>query len=85
LGIKPVPNVEVIVHLFEQVLKNEISREEVAEYAMYFIRNDSIYDIRDKDVCRLLDLASGIDLKDSPTDYLHDEQDIMQWINCYKK
>ena len=67
------------------MLNYGISREEVSEYAMYFIRNDSVYDIRDKDLCRILDLASGIDLKDSPTDYLHDEQDIMEWIQKYKR
>lgn len=85
MELKPEPTVKMIVQLFDQVLRNEVAREEVADFAMHFITNDTYYDIRDKYVLSLLELASGIDLKDSPTDYLHNEEDIMEWINTYKE
>jgi hypothetical protein len=32
---------------------------------------------------KLLDLASGIDLKETPTQYLHGKEDIQLWIKKY--
>jgi hypothetical protein len=39
--------------------------------------------ISDETVWEFLEVAFGIDLKDSPDEYLHVEQDIMDWINKY--
>lgn len=35
-------------------------------------------------IWRYLDVVSGIDLKDSPTEYLHNDEDILEWINRFE-
>ena len=39
--------------------------------------------ITDEIVWELLQIVSGVDLKDSPDEYLHVEQDIKDWIDKY--
>jgi hypothetical protein len=68
----------------KKVLKAEITREKVSYWGTHYIVNDEIYDIRDKELWNLLEKASGIDLRDSPMDYLHSEKDIQDWIDKYE-
>jgi hypothetical protein len=36
-------------------------------------------------VWKCLDVVAGIDLKDSPSEYLHNEQDIKEWITRFQR
>lgn len=76
------PTKEAIIGKFEQILNGKISREEVSDWASEFIMHDEPV-INDNTVWKLLKLASGVDLKVSPDEYLHIEQDIKDWIDKY--
>ena len=66
--------------MFNKVLKGKMTREEVSEWASYYIVNDDIHDIRDIRLWKLLEIASGIDIKDGPNEYLHSAKDIEDWL-----
>lgn len=73
------PTKEEVLSRFEFILQGEISREEVADWASEYVMHDSP-NVTDETVWELLILACGIDLKNSPDEYLHDEQNIKDWI-----
>lgn len=73
------PTKEEILSRFKLILQGRISREEVADWASEYVMQDSP-DITDETVWDLLLIACGVDLKDSPDEYLHDEQNIKGWI-----
>lgn len=73
------PTKEELLSRFEFILQGEISREEVADWASEYVMQDSP-NVTDETVWELLILACGIDLKNSPDEYLHDEQNIKDWI-----
>ncbi|MCA1063034.1 DNA-binding protein [Rossellomorea sp. AcN35-11] len=76
------PTKEEIISKLELILKGTISREEVADWASEYLMQDEL-NITDEIVWELLQIVSGVDLKDSPDEYLHVEQDIKDWINKY--
>jgi len=67
-----------ILHNLELVLEGELSRESVGDWASQYIMNDS-FDVSNERVWDLLQIVSGIDLKDSPDQYLHLKEDIFNW------
>ncbi|MBM4764725.1 DNA-binding protein [Bacillus sp. B15-48] len=81
---KEIPSCIEVIELFKKVLTGETTREKISDWATHYIVNDKIYDIRDKELWKLLDLASGIDLRDAPTEYLHCDEDIRDWIRNYE-
>ncbi|UQZ35446.1 DNA-binding protein [Paenibacillus sp. PK3_47] len=77
------PTIQLILNKFEQVLNCQLKREEVADWASQFVFNDD-FEFRDERLWDLLTIASGIDLKDSPDEYLHEEEDIRNWIKKFQ-
>lgn len=76
------PTKEELLSKFRSILQGSLSREEVADWASEFVMQDEPI-VTDDDVWELLNLASGVDIKDSPDEYLHVEQDIINWINKF--
>ena len=56
-----------------------MTREEVSDWASYYVMADNPT-IDDENVWGLLRIISGIDILDSPKTYLHNEEDIKDWI-----
>jgi hypothetical protein len=61
------------------VLKGELTREEVSNWASHYVMAD-YPTIDDEIVWDFLKIICGIDLLDSPTSYLHTDEDINDWI-----
>lgn len=73
------PTKEEVLNRFKLILQGTMSREEVADWASEYVMQDSP-DVTNETVWDLLLIACGVDLKDSPDEYLHDEQNIKHWI-----
>lgn len=73
------PTVSEIIKRLKLVLISEMTREEVSDWATSYVMADHP-NIDDENVWDLLILLSGIDILDSPTTYLHNEEDINDWI-----
>ncbi|MBI0577374.1 DNA-binding protein [Neobacillus cucumis] len=71
--------VNEIIKKLKLVLIDEMTREKVSDWASFYVMADNP-NIDDKNVWDLLILLSGIDILDSPTTYLHNEEDINDWI-----
>jgi hypothetical protein len=70
------------------VLEGKLTREEVASWAMEYVRDDSLaFDInrRDEKLWDLLDFVAGFDTEVSPGEYLFHEEDIKDWIRQFEK
>lgn len=76
------PTCEEILNKFKFILQGKVTREEVADFASYYVFQDTP-NIENELTWKLLTIACGVDLKNSPDDYLHDEQDIKDWITSY--
>lgn len=76
------PSLSDIIEKLELVLKGFLTREEVSDWAAAFILDDELK-IYDQNLFNLLNLVFGMDLKDSPTEYLHTEIEIKKWIEKY--
>lgn len=76
------PTIENIVEKLNLVLKGVITRESVAAWADEFVMKD-IPTVEDTKVWELLTIVSGIDIKDSPEEYLHNDDDITNWIKQF--
>lgn len=76
------PTKEEIINKLKMILQGKLTLEEVADWASKYVMQDEP-NISDETVWELLQIVSGIDLKDSPDEYLHVEQDIIDWINKY--
>jgi hypothetical protein len=73
------PTVSEVIERLKSVLNGELTREEVSEWASYYVMADDPT-IDDEIVWDLLKIISGIDILDSPTSYFHNEEDIKDWI-----
>ncbi|MEH7549848.1 DNA-binding protein [Neobacillus vireti] len=73
------PTVSEIIDRLKSVLNGELTREEISNWASYYVMADDP-NIDDEIVWDLLKIISGIDILDSPTSYLHNEEDIKDWI-----
>lgn len=76
------PTIVEVVNQLQAILKGTISREEVADWAGFWVMADEL-DVEDALLWKLLKQAAGVDLKDSPVSYLHDEADIWSWIESF--
>ena len=72
-----------IIEKLELVLNGLLTREDVSDWAGLYILNDELR-ISDEKVCKLLNIVFGMDTKDSPTEYLHTDEEIKGWIEEYK-
>ena len=63
-----------------QCIEDIISREEVAEWAYDFIRNDDKIEITDMDTWHYLVALKSIDEMVYPDEYLYSKDDIKGWI-----
>ncbi|WP_035119760.1 hypothetical protein [Cohnella panacarvi] len=82
------PTIKEIVKRLNMVLDGTLTREEVSTWAetctRLFMDADGLKE-SDLTIWKYLDVVSGIDLKDSPTEYLHIEEDIKEWIERFQK
>ena len=82
------PTIEEVITKLKMVLEGKLTREEVASWAMKYVRDDSLaFDInrQDEKLWDLLDYVAGFDIKVSPEEYLHDEDDVKCWIRKFEK
>ena len=76
------PTKEEIINKLKLILEGKLSREEVADWASEYVMQDEP-SISDETVWELLQVVSGVDLQNSPEEYLHVEQDIKDWIDKF--
>ena len=82
------PTIEEVIAKLKMVLEGKLTREEVASWAMEYVRDDSLaFDInrRDEKLWDLLDFVAGFDTEVSPGEYLFHEEDIKDWIRQFEK
>lgn len=82
------PTVKEIVRRLKLVLDGKISREEVSTWAEHWTQkfmNEFGLSEEDLILWKYLDVVSGIDLKDSPNEYLHVDEDIRDWIKRFEE
>ena len=82
------PTIEEVIAKLKMVLEGKLTREEVAGWAMEYVRDDSLaFDInrRDEKLWDLLDYVAGFDTEVSPGEYLFHEEDIKDWIRQFEK
>ncbi|WP_263707327.1 hypothetical protein [Shouchella tritolerans] len=73
------PTKKEIINKLELVLKNQLTREEVTDWASEYTMKEKHY-VSDLKVWDMLMTVSGLDLQDSPGEYLHTDDDIRDWI-----
>lgn len=78
------PTKEEIIDKLNKILQGTLSREDVADWASEYVMQDEP-NITDETVWEFLKVVSGVDIKDSPEEYLHAEQDLEDWIKKYSK
>ncbi|WP_163539240.1 DNA-binding protein [Gracilibacillus sp. YIM 98692] len=77
------PNMKEVIEMLEKVLSGDLKREEISEWAESYVMADEPK-VDDKNVWEMLQIISGIDILDSPKTYLHNEEDIKEWIEKAK-
>lgn len=77
------PTIEEITKKIIKVLDESISREEVSEWAIDYIRNDDKVEIDDIKSWHYLVEISNIDEMIEPDVYLFDEEDIRNIMKKY--
>jgi hypothetical protein len=68
-----------------ELIEEKILREDISEWALYYIRNDENIEIVDLNAWRYLVAISNVDEMISPTNYLYAIEDIQQWMKEYSK
>lgn len=76
------PSLQNIIGKLHDILNHRLTREQVADWAMAFIKNDEV-DIKDFNAWELLKQVGAIDIMESPNNYLYSVEDIKQWITEY--
>lgn len=79
------PRIHDIISKLELVLENQLLREEASEWAykwMMISENEEGWETTDYDILvfRGLTKVYGMDMLNSPTEYLHCEEDIRDWV-----
>ncbi|MCA1057547.1 DNA-binding protein [Rossellomorea aquimaris] len=77
------PTLIEIINRLRLVLANEISREELYDWAATFVMADDPI-INDEEVWEALIIISNIDALESPTSYLYKEEDLKSWIKQFE-
>lgn len=68
-----------------ELIEEKILREDISEWALYYIRNDENIEIVDLNAWRYLVAISNVDEMISPNNYLYAIEDIQQWMKEYSK
>ena len=76
------PELSDCICKMKEVLKGDMTREELSDWAGGYVYADDP-EVEDERVWNLLILLSGFDLKDSPETYLHDKEELKDWIEEY--
>lgn len=84
------PRIPDIIAKLELVLENKLSREEVSDWAykwMMVLENKEGWETTNYDILVFQGLTTvyGMDLLNSPTGYLHCEEDIRDWVKELQK
>lgn len=74
------PSREVLRTRLLDLLAGRATREEVADWAVEWVR-DPMPDVQDPIAWEALKQLAGADLRVSPTDYLHSEVDFHSWLD----
>lgn len=74
------PSKEQIINKLENILREELTREEVIDWALHFIENDELK-IVDHIAWEYLKIVGGLDMIESPGVYLYSLDDIIEWIS----
>ena len=77
------PTLIEIIDKLRLVLANELSREELYDWAATFVMADDPI-INDEEVWEALIIISNIDALESPTSYLYKEEDLKSWIEQFE-
>lgn len=78
------PTKNDITNKLNNVIIGKISREDVGEWAMGYIHNDTNVEIEDINAWHYLVAVSNIDEMISPDEYLYDKNDIIKVIESYQ-
>lgn len=62
------------------LIRKSANREEIADWAMSRIKDESSDYSSDATLWTALDRLAGVDLQCGPGEYLHDESDIRSWL-----
>lgn len=73
------PSIEEIIRKLKKVLMGELTREQVTNWAMFFIDNDEL-EISDFSAWEFLKDVGGLDVIEAPDIYLYSFEDINKWI-----
>jgi hypothetical protein len=77
------PIMKEVIEKLEKVLSGDLNREDVSDWAELYVMADEPM-VDDENVWEMLKTISGIDILDSPTSYLHNQEDIEEWIEKAK-
>lgn len=74
------PKTDDITNRLKKIINNELTREEVGEWALAFIKNDDNIEVNDIKAWHYLVSVSSVDEMIAPDKYLYSIQDIKEWI-----
>lgn len=75
------PKARDITNKLKQIINGELTREEVGEWALMFIKNDDNIKVSDINAWHYLVSTSSVDEMIAPGKYLYSFQDIEEWID----
>lgn len=79
--IQPFPTRDEVLATMQSVIGGDTSREEAAQWASLWVNHE--HDpVTDLVLWKALIQLCGVDLKDSPTSYLHSESDVDGWMSA---
>jgi hypothetical protein len=73
------PSKEEIIQKLNGIVDDNISREQVSNWAMDYINNDEIH-VADTKAWDLLMKVGSVELMNNPKEYLYSVDDIKKWI-----
>jgi len=73
------PTKEIIIGKLERILTEELTREQVVDWAMPIIEYDEI-EVKDLEAWEFLKIVGGVDMIEYPDVYLYTLDDIRKWI-----
>lgn len=74
------PTSREITQRLEQILNNQLSREEVADWAFAFLEQDDALAEMDLNAWHYLVTVSAVAERTAPGEYLYSLEDIQDWI-----
>ncbi|MCM3281160.1 hypothetical protein ACFO4U_04890 [Exiguobacterium profundum] len=82
--------IDELINRMEQVLRQERTREEISDWAHQWMEQYENIDgfdwtASDEVVWSCLQTIVGMDLLETPSEYLHDRSDLESWVMAFKK